>query len=412
MHDQTIPQRIRKYRERQQITGSQLASMADISPSYLSLIENGLKLPSAEVAERIARALGDDPDIYRAWVETADDKDLDARADRLEKFRQMRSTPGSVLHRRGRSRVLGWLAGQGRSKRVAEDSEPEGRPLALAAEPPVFDLLSANLDESSIPKEADRGRTLNVPLLREGTDFARVRRSPRPAEETIAVDRQLLGDDQDPQDLFAYRVTERSIDRVTKLVLPGDVLVFAADPESVDPTAIYAVRLDRKIVLSRIVYSEPTLLLVASDPYQEPIQVDIGSEDALFHALAGVVVTGIRTWPKQKALEPRVQTPSLGRTGRFEDGSIVRDCEWKDNYGWRPVQRAEDLDYLDAHPGTTVRFPLIRDGKVKYVLEMDADQWREALKDHYVSPSWPRNGYIVAITKRVKGEYTEEFQDR
>ena len=181
MHDQTIPQRIRKYRERQQITGSQLASMADISPSYLSLIENGLKLPSAEVAERIARALGDDPDIYRAWVETADDKDLDARADRLEKFRQMRSTPGSVLHRRGRSRVLGWLAGQGRSKRVAEDSEPEGRPLALAAEPPVFDLLSANLDESSIPKEADRGRTLNVPLLREGTDFARVRRSPRPA---------------------------------------------------------------------------------------------------------------------------------------------------------------------------------------------------------------------------------------
>ena len=28
------------------------------------------------------------------------------------------------------------------------------------------------------------------------------------------------------------------------------------------------------------------------------------------------------------------------------------------------------------------------------------------------SPSWRLNGYIVAITKRVKGEYTEEFQDR
>ena len=83
MHDQTIPQRIRKYRERQQIAGYQLAKMAGISPSYLSLIENGQKLPSVEVAERIARALGDDPEVYRAWVETADDKDLDARAFRL-----------------------------------------------------------------------------------------------------------------------------------------------------------------------------------------------------------------------------------------------------------------------------------------------------------------------------------------
>ncbi len=132
----------------------------------------------------------------------------------------------------------------------------------------------------------------------------------------------------------------------------------------------------------------------------------------MYRALAGVVVTGIRTWRKPKPAKQRFLSPSLGRTGRLEKGSIVRDCEWKDNYGWRPVQRAEDLDYVEAHPGATVKYRLIRDGRVKFVLEMDAEQWRGALGDYYDGPTWRRNGYIVAITKRVKGEYTEEFQER
>jgi len=410
MHDQTIPRRIRKYRERQQIASYQLANMARISPSYLSLIENGQKVPSVEVAERIAKALGDDPDLYRAWVETADDKDLDARADRLEKFRQMSMPKPSVLHRRGRSRLRGWLAG--RTKGVTEDESPEPDDFRVGLvnegirgvqmdHPPALETLGLS--------ESDRELTCSVPLLKEGVDPARGRQS---IEGTIEVDLRFLGDDQDAEDLFAYRVTSRSIERVKNIVLPGDTLVFAANPEGVDTTAIYAVRVGSKIVLSRIVYSEPTLLLMTSDHYQEPIQVDVGNEDGLFLVLAGVVVTGIRSWPKPKSARRRTAQLSLGRTGRFEDGSIVRDCEWKDNYGWRPVQRAEDLHYLDDHPGSTVRFPLIRDSKVKFVLEMNAEQWREALGDHYVSPSWPRNGYIVAITKRVKGEYTEEFQDR
>ena len=39
-------------------------------------------------------------------------------------------------------------------------------------------------------------------------------------------------------------------------------------------------------------------------------------------------------------------------------------------------------------------------------------QRREALGSYYEGPTWRRNGYIVAVTKRVDGEYTEEFQDR
>ena len=412
MYDQTIPHRIRTRREAAGLASYQLASMVRISPSYMSLIENGQKLPSVDVAVRLAKALGDDPELYRAWVETADDQDLGARVDRLEKFRQVQSKLGSVLHRRGRSR----LRAQSRlvDESVEEFSQQDLSTLGemvQSTEARGF-LATAPLMAGDDTEALVERPTWDVPLLREGTDPARARRASGQTEETIAVDLRFLGYDQDPRELFAYRVTSRTNERVKNLVLPGDVLVFAANPEGVDPAAIYAVRLGSKIVLSRIVYSEPMLLLLTSDHSQEPIQVDVGNEDGLFRALAGVVVTGIRSWPKPKPAEPRAGKPSLGRTGRFEDGSIVRDCEWKDNYGWRPVQRAEDMVYLDAHPGGTMRFPLIRDGKVKFVLEMNPDQWREALGDHYESSSWRRNGYIVAITKRVKGEYTEEFQDR
>jgi len=438
MRDQTIPQLIRTLRERRRLAGYQLAKMAGISPSYLSLIESGQKLPSIKVAERLAKVLGADPEVFRAWVETADEPDLAARQSRLDKLRAVQSPlPRAMLHRRGRSRVRGlvdglaWGGGKGERARAgstpeetAEADETAG--LAEAADPASLKLDEAAASLQSMALEPEHPtaqgsvmdympvgleQTVHVPLLKEGTDPDRLRGSEHLIDETIAVDRGLLEDDQDPRELFAYRVTSRSIERVHNLVLPGDILVFATNPEGVDPTAVYAVRAGRGILLSRIVYSDPVLLLTPADHNQSPMQVDVGNEEGLRRALAGVVVTGIRTWRKPRRAESSAQT-SLGRSGRIESGSIVRDCEWRDGYGWRPVQRAEDMDYLDSHPGATVKFRLMRDGRVKRVLEMDADQWRGALGDYYEGPTWRPNGYIVAITKRVRGEYTEKFQDR
>lgn len=39
-----------------------------VSRSYLSLIENGRKVPSAAMAAAIAEALGESPELFRAWV--------------------------------------------------------------------------------------------------------------------------------------------------------------------------------------------------------------------------------------------------------------------------------------------------------------------------------------------------------
>lgn len=387
------------------LAGYQLAKMAGISPSYLSLIENGQKLPSQEVAERLARALSDDPDLYRAWVETADDKDLDARAQRLEKMQRFRSDPEPRLHRRGRSRV--GQVGEDARRYVYEDMP---NLLAYPAPDPTTPVPSVSSRISRLLGFGDKPKTVNVPLLPEGADPAKTSLDPARHEETIAVDAKLLPDD--PRGLFAYLVSARGVERVKNVVLPGDVLVLAANPEGVDASAVYAVRLRGRIVLSRLVYSEPMLLLMGADHYQDPIQLEVGNEDGLFPALAGVVVTAIRSWPRPEPSWDRSIQPALGRSGKLEDGNIVRDCEWKENYGWRPVQKADDMDYLDAHPGTTVQFRLLRDGEAKFVLEMNPEQWRAALGSYYEGPTWRRNGYIVAITKRVGGEYTEEFQER
>src|SRR5512143_2799112 len=60
--------RIRTRRTQLGLTGAELSQRADISPSYVSLIEKGAKVPDEDVAARLAKALRDDEDLYRAWA--------------------------------------------------------------------------------------------------------------------------------------------------------------------------------------------------------------------------------------------------------------------------------------------------------------------------------------------------------
>src|SRR5262245_34565969 len=51
--------------------GAQRAERAGISPSYVSLIEKGAKVPDESVAADLARALEDDESLYRSWARAA-----------------------------------------------------------------------------------------------------------------------------------------------------------------------------------------------------------------------------------------------------------------------------------------------------------------------------------------------------
>jgi transcriptional regulator with XRE-family HTH domain len=58
--------RIRARRSQLGFTGVELAQRSGISPSYVSLIESGAKVPDEEVAADLARVLGDNENLYRA----------------------------------------------------------------------------------------------------------------------------------------------------------------------------------------------------------------------------------------------------------------------------------------------------------------------------------------------------------
>jgi transcriptional regulator with XRE-family HTH domain len=70
----------RRIRERRLARGFSLLQLAKLSalksPSYIFHIENGHKVPSEEVAARLARALEDDESLYRAWSQALSRTDL------------------------------------------------------------------------------------------------------------------------------------------------------------------------------------------------------------------------------------------------------------------------------------------------------------------------------------------------
>lgn len=85
-----IARRIRERRKAMGLTLERLADLASrrlgpayggrrgaVSVSYLSLIENGRKVPGAAVALALAGALGEDEALYRAWISARKHADLD-----------------------------------------------------------------------------------------------------------------------------------------------------------------------------------------------------------------------------------------------------------------------------------------------------------------------------------------------
>ena len=58
-----IGKKIREFRKMRQISQSTLSEMADLSPGYISYIENGSKIPSLDTIVQIANALEITPDV-------------------------------------------------------------------------------------------------------------------------------------------------------------------------------------------------------------------------------------------------------------------------------------------------------------------------------------------------------------
>ena len=403
-------QRIRSRREALDLSATELAKRVGITPAYISVIESGDRIPSVSVALRLAEVLGDDQDLYMAWAQARDVKDLPRFLKRMNRLLHFRSDPG------------------------------------------MRETLGAEIEAPTMMEPEPRTDMVPVPVLLDGFDPGDDPMNADGVEGTIPLPEQVL-----PSGVvgpFAYRPGSDAVERVRNEIKSGSLVVLSTRPGPLDAEHIQAVRHEGRVILSRVLERSDSMVLLHDSDSSKVEVVDLDPGEVILDRIAGTVVLVLNFWEgmMDRREEPMVadaadplenlvnmkiaevamplamplrsmsyvaeeptrlrSTPGRPSKSRTEGEFLIRDCVWTDSYGWRPIQKAEDMDHLDKNPGTKMRFNLIRDGELRYVLEMTPDQWREALGDYYDGDTWRTNGYIVAITKRRKGEYTEEFQER
>ena len=92
---------------------------------------------------------------------------------------------------------------------------------------------------------------------------------------------------------------------------------------------------------------------------------------------------------------------------------MMIDVDWMDYGGWKPWQYKSDMDQLAVIPSSKIRFNLLKKGVLKYCVEMNLYQWKEAMKRHMNTPYWRTNGsYWISFNKKRNRQYIEEFQPK
>jgi DNA-binding XRE family transcriptional regulator len=278
--------RIRSRRTQLGLTGAELSQRADISPSYVSLIEKGAKVPDEDVAARLAKALRDDEDLYRAW----------ARASRLGLHRI-----GLLNRIEAISRSPAYLSlverGDALPAEVPRDVAVDRRLETRVESPEQETLAFSGLDRGPMetaqaalaPEESE---ILRIPVLADGADPGRTLPSPLSIRDRLLVDRRLVAD-HSPERLFAYEVTLPAMKHLRGLVSPGDRIVFQRGGR-VGPDRICAVRAPEGIVLSRVLFKGRSLLLLPGEGERDFASVDVEGVKALPGIVAGTHVLLIR----------------------------------------------------------------------------------------------------------------------
>jgi len=290
--------RMRTRRSQLGLTGVELAQRAGISPSYVSLIEKGSKVPDEDVAAGLARALDDDEDLYRAWARASrlglDNLDLVKRLEVIARTPAYVSLveSGQALPRQALPRLESREATPGRP---SEDADLTSRLRQVASRlAPFPGGETASAQGGSVEVEV-----VEVPVLVEGADPERPDAgSPAPrVRDRLLLDRRLLGD-RSREGLFAYEVTPATMKHLRGVAAPGDHVVFRdggrSTPEGgIAPDRICAVRTGRGIVLARVLYKGGSLLLLPGEGESDFESVEVPGQ-ALSGVVAGTHVLLIR----------------------------------------------------------------------------------------------------------------------
>ncbi len=271
-------------RKRKGWTVRDLAAAAEVSPSYISLIENGHKVPDAGTMERIGRALEIEPGLLHAWV-TVQSRGTDVASSVDAAHRLMASLelyPDAMVE--------------------ASASPPRSRPRAMSAglrpqEPGTrydYDARSSSVAATELPVPARY--VLGVVLAEEGSEPTE--EEVRDRDRRVWIDRRALPERDVLRGAFAWRLSREGLARVTGLYRRGDLVVIARDvwdPDAIHPRQVYAVRYEGRVVLSRIAWTDGRLVLLGPDDQMAAISVvEAKSEAALRKLVVGRVIAAVQ----------------------------------------------------------------------------------------------------------------------
>ena len=115
-------------RERRTAMGlslQELAKRVETSPSHIFHIENGEKVPNEDLAARVARALGEDQDVFRAWARVRQRTDFYTAAASADVVRRYLSAgpAGASIARYAEARESGAAEGKVRWSLAAPEAE-------------------------------------------------------------------------------------------------------------------------------------------------------------------------------------------------------------------------------------------------------------------------------------------------
>ncbi len=250
-----------------------LARAAGVSPSYISLIENGHKVPDPATMERIGRALEIEPGLLNAWV-TVQGRGTHV-GESIEAAYHLRQSPELFPN----APVMAAAAMPGPAATFARDA---------------LELSTGPVAATELPLPARY--VIGVVLAGEGREPTEA--EIRDGDRRVWIDRRALPERGALRGAFAWRLSQKGLARVTGLYRRGDFVIIAPGvwaPDAIHPRQVYAVRHDGQVLLTRIAWADGRLVLLGpdSDP-GATIVVDAKTEAALRRVVVGRVIVGVQ----------------------------------------------------------------------------------------------------------------------
>jgi transcriptional regulator with XRE-family HTH domain len=288
-------ERIRNRRTALGLSGVELAQRAQISPSYVSLIERGFKIPNEDAAARLARALEDDEDLYRAWAR-AERYGLD-KLDQMQRLDDLTSdaqTTRILASGRDLPRVAPAAPRAAAAAPAQRMRSQEPRAPSFSAPEEELEPTIAELDYAAEAEEAAADGVVEVPVLPAGTDPRRMLDAT--AHPPLHLDARLIASG-DVAGLFAYELDRAAAARLGDIASEGDYVVLTRRVRRLASDRFYAVRgEDEGIRLGRVLFKTNSLLLLPAAGGTDIEVVPLREGETWRERVLGAVVLTLKRW--------------------------------------------------------------------------------------------------------------------